>query len=271
MSFHNAIADVVETKCPFSDQLSCMEIDSSCFFISDICIYRLNKHEQIIPCITGSHMQECEHFECNLHFKCLGYYCIPWGYTCDGKWDCPHGYDELLGHTCVDRVCENMFRCRNSSVCVHTNDVCDGFSDCPLGGDEILCELKSSYCFAGCDCLNLAILCNNITLNYLPFLNSPYISYHITFCLLYEANVMFKNHHILNLNVSHNRIKNICDKNELPESIESLDFSYNLIDNVTNNCFFRQFHSRFISLKNNLLNSLQPLTFNYMNVFSLDL
>ena len=37
-------------------------------------------------------------------FKCPGYHCIPWSYVCDGKWDCPHGYDELENSFWVHQV-----------------------------------------------------------------------------------------------------------------------------------------------------------------------
>lgn len=87
-------------SCPDSADLPCLLGHSSCYKISDICIYIINELGKIVPCRTGSHLQNCAKFECNTHFKCPGYYCIPWSYTCDGKWDCPGGTDESDRNVC---------------------------------------------------------------------------------------------------------------------------------------------------------------------------
>ena len=90
-------------------------------------MFNLNKHGHLMPCRTGSHLQSCKNFECNLHFKCPQFYCIPWAYVCDGKWDCPYGHDETLYHKCGDsRHFVNLFRCKGSQICIHVEDVCDG-------------------------------------------------------------------------------------------------------------------------------------------------
>ena len=73
------------SKCDQPDQLPCKPDGSICFSFSSICVYRLSRYGTLIPCKTGSHLQECRDFTCNLHFKCPGYYCVPWGYICDGK------------------------------------------------------------------------------------------------------------------------------------------------------------------------------------------
>ncbi len=81
-------------SCAQPNQLPCVTGHSMCYNIGDICIYRLNLHSHLIPCRTGTHLEQCRNFECNGHFKCPQYYCILWVYICNGVWDCPFGLDE---------------------------------------------------------------------------------------------------------------------------------------------------------------------------------
>ena len=79
----------------------------------------------LIPCRTGEHLENCNEFECSMLFKCPSYHCIPWGYVCDSKWDCPDGFDE---HICGSkRQYHNMYKCTQSQICIHLNDVCNSF------------------------------------------------------------------------------------------------------------------------------------------------
>ncbi len=50
---------------------------SDTYTLSDICIYKLDSDKLLLPCKHGSHLQECKHFTCPLHFKCPGYFCTP--------------------------------------------------------------------------------------------------------------------------------------------------------------------------------------------------
>ena len=81
-------------NCFHKNQIPCRAGHPRYYDISEICTYRLNSMNQLIPCKTGEHLQNCRDFECNMMFKCPKYYCIPWEYVCDEKWDCPYGNDE---------------------------------------------------------------------------------------------------------------------------------------------------------------------------------
>ena len=63
-------------------QLPCIHGHQICYNISEICTYKLNGQHDIFPCRTGNHLQNCTDFECNMMFKCPGYYGIPWHSLC---------------------------------------------------------------------------------------------------------------------------------------------------------------------------------------------
>ena len=53
----------VRKECKDKNELPCFEGHSLCYNISDICKYRLNKLNHLIPCRTGGHIEECEYFD----------------------------------------------------------------------------------------------------------------------------------------------------------------------------------------------------------------
>ena len=98
----------------YKSQITCDKINPQFYDISKICTYQLNSLIHLIPCKSGGHLENCTYFECNMKFKCPGYYCIPWGYVCDGKWDCPHGLDESQEDICVNKG--NVLTCSNVRI-----------------------------------------------------------------------------------------------------------------------------------------------------------
>ncbi len=150
--------------CYNQEKLLCGNNERQCFDIGDICVYKLNDTGNLKPCTRGGHMQECKHFECNTHYKCPNYHCIPWAYVCDGKWDCPHGQEETGNQESLyTRPCQHLFQCWESNICVHISDICGGHIDCQNEDDEIFCPLKTLFCPSFCDCLVFAVWCYNVT------------------------------------------------------------------------------------------------------------
>ena len=134
---NSTIHQITDHKCMHKGELYCDMDQELCFNFSDICQYHLNEVHQLIPCPTGTNLYNCKPFECNKEFKCYLSYCVPWRYVCDGKWDCPQGFDELTSHGCgQNRECKNMLKCEGSQICIHLEDVCNGVVDCPYGNDE---------------------------------------------------------------------------------------------------------------------------------------
>ena len=152
----------MSSVCTKNGELPC-EINSfSCFYI-----YKINRSRNLIPCEYGEHLQKCSQFECNKMFKCPEYYCIPWSYVCDNKWDCPGGYDESEGHSCgINRTCNNMLKCRKSQTCIHLAETCDNVTDCTLGDDAFFSTFHEQLCTALCQCSLFAIQCLNISISY---------------------------------------------------------------------------------------------------------
>ena len=74
---NNTIIFDKESTCNAKYLLPCDNNDMACFDIVDICVYRLDILHNLFPCWSGSHIKQCEHFECNQYFKCPAYYCIP--------------------------------------------------------------------------------------------------------------------------------------------------------------------------------------------------
>ena len=150
--------------CEDSSMLPCKEGHSKCYFIHDICVYKLDINVNLFPCQNGGHLHECINFECNSMYKCRDSYCIPWLYVCDGKWDCPDG-DEEDQILCTElQFCQNMYKCQKTTQkCLHLYSICDGKNDCPLGDDEQHCNLKYVQCPSECICLLMAISCYNVS------------------------------------------------------------------------------------------------------------
>ena len=114
-------------------EIPCKDGHIKCYEILDICILKLDRFNQLIPCRNGANLESCEPFQCNSMFKCQGSYCVPWNYVCDGKWDCPNGDDEHSNPVCTRKPnCMNMFKCKyHILICISSGNICDGTKELP--------------------------------------------------------------------------------------------------------------------------------------------
>lgn len=234
---HLLLTSSKKFSCLSDELLPCLEGHTKCFNVSSVCHFRLDRFNNLHPCRTGSHMQECKNFECHQSYKCPDFYCVPWGYVCDEKWDCPFGEDEMSVVCGVDRKCAGMFKCWESQICVHLYDICNAVFDCPLKDDEHLCELRDVQCPFGCDCLLFAITCHKIHSDQFPSKGFPFVFLHLHSLSLTKVEIPLQNNFINNLNVSANRIVDICVNMELLHKLHTIDFSENIVLSLVSGCF----------------------------------
>ncbi len=250
-------------------QISCRTGHSRCFNISEICSYKLNQHNVLTPCRTGEHIQECKNIECNMKFKCPNFYCIPFAYVCDGKWDCPHGHDDSSIFLCQKhKLCTHFFKCRNSSVCIHPGDVCDNTCDCPQGDDELLCSLQERTCLSVCSCLTYAISCTNaaskqLLLSKLSLFEVIFLSFCDPINMTNDLN--WKS--LIIVELLRVKLSLPCQMLDSANSLILLGFRFNEIDDLSPDCFAKTKSLIKIQITNNLISKIEPNLF--VNVSSL--
>ena len=246
--------------CRESYEIPCKQGHSKCYNISHICGYKVNLFGRMEPCSNGAHLQN---FECNMIFKCVKSYCIPWSYVCDGKWDCSTGEDERYDKICVQKpVCSNMFKCRGERhKCLHLRNICNDIIDCPQADDEYLCELKQYNCPAKCICLALAIDCLNVD-NY--SFNPPYYPY-ISIIISHSKSVALEK--IIStfrkakyLTLKYNGMTHVCYI-FTSDSIVLIDLGYNYVHIMKRHCFIGLYLIKSIILPSNQIISVESHAF----------
>ncbi len=190
--------------------------------------------------------------------KCSNFYCVPWEYVCDNKWDCPFDSDENL---CTNhKRCDQMFQCRGfHQLCVHLGQICDGTNNCPFSDDEFLCILKKVKCLPECQCLALAISClgANVTLR---FVSLPFISVSIVFSSFFSLNVLKEFPEALHVSVPGNNIVDICA--ELSQnSLVMIDAAYNSVIHIEKQCFHDMPELAVIKLNDNKIVVIETESF----------
>ncbi len=233
--------------CPSPNQLHCHLDHPRCYYVSDICIYKLNSYNVLTPCRTGSHLANCRVFQCHAHFKCSSSFCIPWRYIRDGKWDCMNGNDEV---DTIKITCKKKFRCHESHVCLPVANICDNYSDCPASDDEILCELNGHFCPTECICINFAISCRKPLPSALVLPAPPYVVYHLTDCGLISV-IDLMNKKVMVANFSHNSILDISTAFQCLHQLIAVDLSRNRITLIAELTFVSSPKLGCISLSHN--------------------
>ncbi len=139
--------------------IQCYEGFDRCFPFEKLCLHEVDSLGKSMTCRNGYHLTHCKSFQCSHAFKCPQAYCIPYKYLCNGQRECINGEDELNCETFTKR-CVGLFKCANSSICIHATEVCDEKHDCVLGHDEIICVPAEARCPLHCSCFLLAASCS---------------------------------------------------------------------------------------------------------------
>ncbi len=259
---------IVHTNCERSGMLPCRAGNPMCYSVSQLCKFEMNPLGQFTSCQMGDHLDQCSKFQCNMMYKCPGYYCVPWHYVCDGKWDCPSGIDEHVMHACkctlgkeqcgVQRTCKNLFKCTNSVVCIHVAWVCDGYANCPSGDDETLCAFNKIKCPHGCTCMLSGLMCENQGSKGL-FLDQrlPYNLIFVHNCTEAFLKYLWKKlSSPVALFLPSNNLLRICEMKVNMETIMLLDFDENNISRVERNYFHQSRTVKIILIKRNKISTI---------------
>ncbi len=258
----NLLSSGTFEHCSLADQLPCILGHSMCYQISQVCVFRLDEHQVLTPCRTGSHVQVCEDFQCNGYFKCPGSYCIPWSFVCNGRRDCPEGQEEVA---CESMDCAGLVKCHSSSLCIHLNDVCDNNLDCPSNDDESLCQLQKFKCPRSCLCLNLAMSCDDVAdVIFKSMSYFPHILYSCSCCGLHTVAEFSFNPNLSSVNLSSNCLSTVPEAAQF-KFLKTLDVSNNKIEYLEKNSFQDQFYLQCAILKENNIAQIEDAAFHNLS------
>ena len=259
--------------CHISNFLPCVVGLQVCFPLYKLCLFELDRNDNIAACRNGAHLGNCMQIQCTNSFKCTGSYCIPYHYVCDGIMHCINGEDEVH---CEANICKGLLRCSGTRFCVHPVHVCDGVPQCPESDDEMLCDVH--LCARDCSCLGYGAQCWSSHVNTIPFIYSHSVKYlrimesHLpspTFCNISHLRSL---HY---LDISANNISDICTALKDPcgffDNLAVLDVKENQVNFLSRSCFMGLPSLRYINLGNNPLNFLHDYSFQGLSVLYLDL
>ena len=186
------------------------------------------------------------------HYGCEDGYCIPVYMWCNGIRDCPNGEDERM--SMCRTLCEGLYRCKNSLVCIHPDHLCDGFYQCPQYDDEMLCGFDYLECPNGCTCVRMEVTCFSQP-EFPPFRRVH--SLKITNAHMPELSVAgLANYSLIYLNVSFNHIRTVPRENLVYLNLRVLDLSHNSIRYLDSKTFLGCPVLKNLSLERNEMNNI---------------
>ena len=180
------------------------------------------------------------------HYRCATamVHCLPIYTRCNELYDCLYHEDE---RDCEDITCPALYRCRDSTVCVHVDHVCDGWSQCPQRDDEWLCGM---VCPPQCLCQGHAFLCSQP----FPAHLFPQLRYLDARGSGMTLDNVINNAYLVNLNLADCSIQALSNIEFL--NLRIIDLSWNEITTITMNVFLNCKNLRVLVLRGNPLSSV---------------
>ena len=258
IKYHN-----VSYECSDQPGIACFPGHSKCFRMNQLCLYDIDKFENIAFCRNAAHLRECDWIECTNAYKCYKSYCIPFRMLCNGIQDCLEGDDEK---SCDTYNCPGFLKCSGMSNCVHPTEVCDGTSNCPYGDDERLCDIK--HCPLGCQCLGYSAACHSKTSSFIPYIPMPILKLlSIRFPSMFIPNLrnLTTQSRLFILDMSNCDITHICHTfttyRKFYDSLMILELQFNDIAYISPNCFSRLTSLLVLKLRGNPLKYISDDSF----------
>ncbi len=195
------------SHCQPPETMPCAYNHSTCFTMADLCVARFRDAGMLSGCRNGAHLENCDQFQCPMHFKCPSAYCIPTHYVCNGVFDCPNGEDEM---SCVNLTCPGLLKCYKDDVCVHSQNINDGEIDCIQSADDEEYAQAEPCEWNLCQCRSDILICSNVSIPSIPMVKYPLRVLVVSGTLVSLEPLSFKGmHELLMLDLSCNQLKDL--------------------------------------------------------------
>ena len=180
------------------------------------------------------------------HYRCTRelFNCLPIFTRCNGVFDCIFQEDE---RDCESWTCHGLYRCRDSTVCVHADHMCDSLPQCPQRDDEWLCDMT---CPLQCLCQGLALMCRQS----FPAHLFPQLRYLDAGRSGMKPSDLRKNSYIVRLSLAHCSIRALSAMTF--RNLQFLDLEHNKINDVVMNVFTALQNLQILILKGNPLTAM---------------
>ena len=180
------------------------------------------------------------------HYRCTRelFNCLPIFTRCNGVFDCIFQEDE---RDCESWTCHGLYRCRDSTVCVHADHMCDSLPQCPQRDDEWLCNMT---CPLQCLCQGQSLMCRQP----FPAHLFPQLRYLDAGRSGMKPSDLRKNSYIVRLSLAHCSIRALSAM--AFRNLQFFDLRHNKINDVLMNTFIALQNLQILILKGNPLTAM---------------
>ena len=253
---------VKNTRCEDTNSSPChVGYYDVCYQRHDICTYKESDTGLLAPCRNAAHLKACRSHQCPTKYKCIESYCVEHDKVCDGISHCPMGEDESdCGNRITNNSCPGLYKCKDSYVCIHSEQICDQKVNCPIRGeDEKRCDILP--CPNNCTCIGNNIDCSHQRLFRLPKSSSTIHTLIVSHNMITTLNNL-ECGYMLQLKLDYNLLQKLQ-----PEYFHTclkllyLDISYNVFNAFSKGDFVKQGNLIYLDISHNPIWSLHESYF----------